>query len=497
MYKLSGLDAGFLYNETELCPQQVGTVQLMELPEGVDVDGFIVDVDGFIVALKQMLMERIHLVAYLTNRLVETPFLFDHPVWTTDTDFHIDNHVERREVPQPGRREQWEGVVAELHEQPFDRSKPLWRLVVLTGLEEGHIACYQAMHHACIDGLSGQIATELLMDRKPQPRVVERPPNDLFRPRPVSALDLTSLAVENLLKAWARQAAGVLDAFDSAVRVQRRAWAWEPGAGFGALADAAPDTRFNQSIGAERTYASGEVGLTPAKKIAMVTGCTLNDLFLALCGGGIRRYLERRGELPEASMIAGCPVSLRQPGDHSMSTQVTLMQVTLGTEHADPIRRLTAIAASSRTAKSVTADLAGFVDANPVGPWLPLLQQAFAKLGEGARVADSMPVPFNVLVSNVPGPRHELYSAGARMLTHYPVSIPAHGLGVNITLQSYNGTMFFAITACARTLPDAAVLRDDMLAEFAALQSILRAPTPEPRRTTVPAAVGNEPARAA
>lgn len=491
MHKLSGLDAGFLYTETELCPQQVATVQLLELPQGMNVLPFIE-------RLKKLLRSRAHLVPYLTNKLVDTPLFVDHPVWTTDANFNIDDHVEHLEVAAPGGRAQWEAAIAELHEQPFDRSRPMWRIVVLSGLEGGRIAYYFAMHHACIDGMSGQAAVELLMDETPVPREVDPVPENFFTPRSYSAFDLMSVATDNFIKAQARQFASLLDVFETGLRMQRRAL--EPSAGFGALAQQAPATRFNKSISGKRTYATGEIPLSSAKKIAKATGCTLNDLFLALCGGGVRRYLQRASELPEQALIAGCPVSLRQPGDKTMNNQVTLMQVTLATDQADPMRRLGAIAASAKTAKSVTADLAGVVDANPVGYGLPVVMQAMAAFGEATRAADSAPPPFNVLVSNVPGPRKTLYSAGARMLTHYPVSIAAHGIGVNITLQSYDGVMFFAITACAEALPDSAVLRDDMLQEFALFENTLwtrKAPTVKPQLATPPKVAGTEPARAA
>ena len=491
MQKLSGLDAAYLYAETRLCPHQVGTLQLFELPAGVGVDAFVD-------RLKRMLLARVHLVPYLTNRLVETPFLADHPVWTTASDFDIDDHIECYEVPAPGGRAQWEAAVAELHEQPFDRSRPMWRIVVLTGLEGGRIAYYFAMHHACIDGMSGQAAIELLTDDTPEPRTVDPVPENFFEPRPYSALDLASAAYDNFVKAQLRQFSSMLDVLDSSLRLQRRAL--EPSAGFGALAESAPRTRFNKSIGDKRTYATGEVPLGAAKKVAKATGCTLNDLFLALCGGGVRRYLQRSGELPEASMIAGCPVSLRRPGDKSMNNQVTLMQVTLATDQQDPMRRLGAISTSSRTAKAVVADLAGFVDADPVGLGMPFAMRSMAALGEATRAADNVPPAFNVLVSNVPGPKRTRFSAGARMLTHYPVSIAAHGIGVNITLQSYDDSMFFAITGCAEALPDSAVLRDEMLREFELLQDTLlrpKKPPSNPQPITPTRVVDKKPARAA
>jgi len=198
----------------------------------------------------------------------------------------------------------------------------------------------------------------------------------------------------------------------------------------------------------------------------------VNDVFLAVCGGALRRYLGRLGELPEQSMVAGCPVSLRKPGDTALNTQVSMMMVACATEEPDPVKRLLKTARSSSQAKGVIADMSGSYDTDVSLPGLPAIMTGILKMAESADIAglSGTPLACNVIVSNVPGPRETLYAVGGRMLTHYPVSIPAHSQAVNITVQSYTDQMYFAITGCAAALPDADTLRDDMLAEFVELK---------------------------
>lgn len=471
MYKLAGLDAGFLYNETPRAPQHIASIQVLELPDGVSTTQFMAD-------LKALLLERAHLIPYFTNKLQFVPFQLDHPVWVRDADFDIDRHVLHAEVASPGGREALEAKIAELHAQPLDRSKPLWELWVLTGLEGGRIAYYNRVHHACLDGVSGQAAVEAIMDPTPEVQKVA-PPAETFARRPASLDPLSMLtgALENLAKYQVRQASAVLGQLDTARRLWQRSI--DPSKGLGAIAEGAPVTRFNRAVQQERRFTTGELSLAEVRQIGKATGTSVNDVFLAVCGGALRRYFERRGELPARSMVAGCPVSLRKPGDTSPNNQVTMMMVSFGTDVADPVKRLLRVNQSSIQAKGVVSDLADSYDADVALPGMPGLLGAAARWFESSDLVSSVPprMPCNVVVSNVPGPREQLYSLGAKMLTHYPVSIPAHGQGVNITVQSYAGQLFFGITACAAALPDADVLRNDMLAAFAELKGkVLKAP---------------------
>lgn len=470
MYKLGALDAGFLYNETARAPQHIASVQILELPGEVDEVEFVANV-------KSLLMERIHLVPYFTNKLKFVPFNLDHPVWVKDQTFSIDNHVHSIEVPAPGDRAAMEQTIATLHEQRLDRSRPLWDFWVLTGLENGRVATYNRVHHACLDGMAGQAMIQTIMDITPEPRQVEpAAPDYLTLDDDQSFGQLLAGAAESFGKYQAKQPLAAFKAMETAARLYRRTY--DPSKGFGAAAAPAPATRFNRTVDRKRSYVTGELGLESVKNIGKVTQTKINDVFLAVCSGGLRRYFERTGELPGQALIAGCPVSLRQPGDTNSNNQVTMMMVSLATDESDAGERLQTITQSARTAKGLTQDVAPSFDAEVSIPGLPRALSTGARMLEMTR-APNLPgarPPCNVVVSNVPGPQMELYLCGARVLTHYPVSIPAHSQGVNITVQSYNGQLYFAVTACAKALPDAHLLRDDMLAAFQELKALYDLP---------------------
>jgi WS/DGAT/MGAT family acyltransferase len=308
-------------------------------------------------------------------------------------------------------------------------------------------------------------------------------------------VDLLVGALENFASYQIRCATRFADDVGTTARVLQRAI--NPDKGLGAAVESAPRTRFNRSVHRARTFATAELPLADVKRIAKVTGATINDVVLAVCSGGLRRYLMRHGELPAKSLIAGCPVSLRRPGDRSLNNQVTLMQVAFATDEPDPRLRLLKIVRSSRQAKGLVADMAASYDADLALPGLPAVMAGAARLMEMTNAADApaQDVPFNMIVSNVPGPREPLYSLGGRVLTHYPVSIAAHGQAVNVTVQSYADQLFLGITGCARALPDAQRFRDDLLDAHAELMDCVlgiaaavpageSAPKAAPRRET-------------
>lgn len=459
MNKLAGLDAGFLYLETPRSPTHIASVQMLEL------DGQ--DLDQFVHRVKQQFLSRLDLVPYFTRRLRDVPFGLDHPEWEDVEHFDINDHIHTYRVPAPGGRAQLEAAVAEVHARPLDRSKPLWDLWIFTGLEGGKAALYNRSHHACIDGVSGQLAVFGMMDTDANALPIDSLPEQFDRPtKRTSAASALVGAVENVLASMIRQSVASLGRTESMLRLSQRML--DPSRGLGPAWRGAPATRFNCAVSGERTYATGEVSLQTVKDLAVQTGGTVNDVFLAICGGGLRRYLTRHGELPAETLLAGCPVSLRKPGDQSLNNQVTMMAVPLATDVADPRDRVKAIARGANAAKSLIADAAEMFEFDPVAPGLPALMSGAIGLAERTGLV-GLPVqrvPFNVVVSNVPGPKQAHYLCGARVLTHYPVSIPAHSQAVNITVQSYDGRLFFAVTGCARALPDADRLRDDMLASL-------------------------------
>ena len=487
MEKLGAVDAAFLYSETDCMLNHIASIQKLRLPDGTDIPTFIGE-------FKALLMTRLHLIPYLTRKLQEVPVQLDHPFWVRDAGFNIHHHVTAVALPAPGTFAQFEAKIAELHAEPMDRNRPLWAIKVITGFEDGTIAYYNQVHHACLDGISGQTAITSMMDTTPVPRQEAVPDAFFDQPASVNLGETLLRSFENLLKYQLDLATRSLGTAESIIRVAQRAA--DPSKQFGALGEIAPRTPFNRAISRQRTYAAGEYSLNDIKAIGKNLDCKINDVFMSLVAGGLRRYLLRQDALPVTSLIAGCPVSLRQPGDTRLGNQVTMMKVNLATEYADPRIRLLAIRDSAKVAKEVTADMAAGFDAEVALPGLPAALRATSQLLEASRAGDVAPVAVNLVISNVPGPKETLYSNGAKVLTHYPVSIPAHGAGVNITVQSYVDGLYFAITGCAEALPDADCLRDDMLAAFVELKELVipyNISTLKPKQAAEPTTIENAP----
>lgn len=461
MDKLKILDASFLYAETANTPMHVAAVQLFELPKGRE--------DGFFESLRGYIGDRVHLIPFMTRRLKTTPLGMDHPVWVRDERFDIEYHVQRTRVPAPGTQSQLEQTVARLHETPLDRSRPLWQYWLIEGLESGHVAWYTKYHHACIDGMAGQAIIDILFADTPELPPVPVPPTAAEVKDP-GMLSLLWDATRNASSQPVRTARGLPGLARTAWSLGKRALGSD-GDGLGALGQRAPKTRFNVAVGPYRSFAFGSLSLAGLKAVGKPHGCKANDVFMAVCAGALRRYLSERGELPEKPLIAGAPVSMRQPDDKSMSNQVTMLLTSLGTHIEDPIERMCSIRESANVGKAVAADLsaAGGLDSLSI-PGLPTAFRGVMAMADRFRLGDFIPMPINAVISNVAGPRRPVFLNGARMLTHYPVSIAAHGTALNMTLQSYQDRMDFSITSCLDAVPDADLLRDAMFEAWEELQ---------------------------
>lgn len=444
----------------------IASVQIMELPKETSPQAFVL-------GLREFLTARLHLVPYLTNVPQWSSGILNRPRWIKTDSINIEDHVYEVPVPAPGGRAQIEQTVAQLHEQPLPRSRPLWDLAVLTGIGESQVAYYSRVHHACLDGVSAQASTAQLMDRADE---------DGSKKAAIPAVHGKRQSIaEHVLEFFADATKQMVnDVYLAPVRTRSIAKvtqrALHPAKRLGHTFTPAPRTMLNRTIDHSRTFAMGEIQLDDVRQIAKSTGTSINDIFLSICGGALRRYLVRHNACPEQSLIAGCPVSMRKPGDLSNDNQVALMRVSLETRQEDPLARLRAIHASSCAAKEVTAELYSLMTPTVTAPFIGPATAGMSQLM--GIIPDAEPLttpPINVLISNVPGPRESLFSNGAKMRTHYPVSIPAHGVGVNITVQSYVDHLYFGITACAKTLPDAGALRNDMLAEWQSIKAVLLA----------------------
>jgi diacylglycerol O-acyltransferase / wax synthase len=230
-----------------------------------------------------------------------------------------------------------------------------------------------------------------------------------------------------------------------------------------------PRTPFNAAISGHRVYATSSLPLADVKALAKSRGVTINDILLALCAGALRRYLAEHAALPEKPLTAGVPVSIRPIGDAKLNNQVFFTLSRLPTDVAEPLPRLAAAQTAGQEAKNLFSDMRDLVTTDISILGAPLVVTGLARLWVGARAYNVRPV-FNVIVSNVPGPRQTMYCVGTPATHYFPVSIPYHGCALNITMQSYLDHLDFGLVACSETVPDAQRIADYIAEDFAAMR---------------------------
>ena len=462
MQKLGGLDAMFLYAETDATPMHVGVLTYLEISEDQR--------EGWFDQFRSMLSNRLHLVPYMTSRLKRSPWNLDHPVWVRHRDFDIDQHLHRVPLEAPGSVKQIERTAAELYESRLDRSRPLWEMWVIEGLADGRLALLQKTHHACLDGASSVKAAELLFDFTQQPREVEEAPEDFWEQAPPARSDLWRSSISNVSNLFVENTARAGRAFRASLEVTSNLAQGR----FVAPPTTAPKTRLNGSIDHRRRFTNVPMSLSVLKRIAKAEGAKINDVVLLICGEGLKQYLGRYNETPRRSLIANCPVSRHAPDDKSIKNQVTAMNVDMATGISDLRERLAAIHESANGSKGTVA---AFGEAMPTDFALfgmPSLIQTASWVNQYGLAMDLAPAAIsNVVISNVPGFPVPLYIAGARLESQMPMSIVVHGAAVNFTVASYCDRMDLGITAATRRVPDVDNLRDDLLHAYDALASEL------------------------
>jgi WS/DGAT/MGAT family acyltransferase len=237
----------------------------------------------------------------------------------------------------------------------------------------------------------------------------------------------------------------------------------------------APRTPLNVAITNQRSYAARSLSLAEVKAMAKKTGTSLNDVVMAIFAGALKRYLADYDCRPDKPLIAGVPVSLREAGNTDANNQVSMMIVNLATTIADPIERLRAINTSANAGKKFQGSVKGAMPTDFPSLGVPWIMSGLVSLYGRSRLANRMPPIVNVAISNVPGPQFPLYFAGAKLADFFPVSIPGHGIALNMTVQSYNGLLEVGLTACRRAMPDVADLGNYVVEEHARLRGLIEA----------------------
>jgi diacylglycerol O-acyltransferase / wax synthase len=466
MERLSGLDASFLYIESSDQPLHVCSI--LELDTSSMPDGYTFD------RLRDDLAARIAAIPEFRAKLADSQLNLDYPVWVDDDGFDLDRHLLRIELPAPGGRRELAQICGHIASSPLDRDRPLWEMWVIDGIADtdpragGVLAVMTKVHHAAVDGVSGANLFAQLCSAAPDmppPEPVEGAggagPMQIaagglmrFASRPWQLANLLPTTVATVVKTLGRARNGLTMAAPFA----------------------APATRFNTSVTAERNVALAQLNLDDVKKVKDRFGVTINDVVMALCASTLRWFLSDHGELPERSLVAMVPVSVHDRSDRPGHNQLSGMFCSLETQISDPADRLRAIARSDAAAKNHSSAIS------------PTLLQDWAQLAARAvfggifkLVADSPlignPV-HNLIVSNVPGPQATLYFLGCEVEAMYPLGPLFHGCGLNITVMSLDGKLNVGVISCPDLVPDLWRLADDF---DVALEELLECKVPARR----------------
>ena len=488
MKQLTGLDASFLYMETDTTFAHVSTVYVYETP----AKNF--DPAAAVRAKYESLIGELE---PLRRRLVEVPFGMDHPYWISDPNFDLDYHVRALSLAAPGTKEQLGDQIARIVGRSMDRTRPLWETYVMTGLEDGSWALLTKMHHATIDGAAGQLVLQAMTDLTPDAPAPL--PGASWESEPIPAeADLVARAASNMMlnpyramETNARLAQGIAERSGwpkPAALPVTPATVSAPGADphQPPPTGPAPPTPWNKTISGHRRFAFAEASLENIKSLKNATGTTVNDIVLAICAGALREYLLLHDALPPEPLRAMVPVSIRTSKENDPWTnRVSSIFATLPTDCADPLERIARCHATMLEAKRqhelVPADV--LVDLNQFSS--PVLAAAGSRLASQLRLADHTQPMSNLVISNVPGARQPLYLRGARLRHQFPVSIVTDGLGLNITVVSYLDTFDFGFLVDRDLVPDVWDLANLHLAEitrlFEATGAEWAVPPPAPR----------------
>jgi diacylglycerol O-acyltransferase / wax synthase len=456
MERLSGLDASFLYLET---PKQHMHVAMAAVLDAADMPG------GYsFEKIQRLIASKVHLIPPLRRRLVDVPFGLHHPMWIDDPDFDIIHHVRRVACPAPGSEKEFGAMCGRITSTPLDRSRPLWELWVIEGLEGGKFAIVAKVHHSAVDGQTG--AGLLIHFFSLTPDAGEPPPPV---PIPQERIPTDGEMVEEALRERLRQPAAMWKlakkTFENVTNVVQ-AHRDHPDEAAGAIPLTAPRCAWNGSLTAKRNAAVARLPLSGIKEIKNAFGCTVNDVVLAITSGTLRRYLEQRGELPDTNLIGCCPISVAPTTKARGANHVSAMFTSLATAEPDPAARLRAIQESTRSAKQVHKAIGADMLQNWAEFAAPSTFNLAMRFYAGTKLAERHRPFHNLVISNVPGPPFPIYLAGAEVRAIYPLGPVMEGAGLNLTVMSYRGNVDFGFMVAADLVPDVWDMADSVRPAF-------------------------------
>lgn len=452
----------FLLAENRTMPLHVGALQLFEKPAGAGPD-YVREV-----------AERMRDVSDVSPLFLRRPYrsvkTAGQLAWQEDPRFDIDHHVRHSALIRPGRYRELFGLCGRLHSTPLPRDRPLWEVHVIEGLASNKFAVYLKMHHSLVDGIRGMRLLEASLSPDPADRewtpMWERPPVGRSKEEPVAPRGDPgpshgdSHRVGDAVSDVTGMPIAAARTLVSAVRRETSSLSW-----------GAPRTMINQTISGSRRFAADDWDIERLRAIADAGGASLNDVVLAMCSGALRAYMIEADALPRRSMVAMVPVGLKTKATSRTAdggNAIGTLMVRLATDTPDPAARLERIHHAMDTGKKTLSTMTP-TQVVAVAAWgqLPVMAPPLLGLQGVASPA------CNLIISNVPGPRKPLYMNGARLTGTYPLSLPMHGLGLNITCVSYDGQMSFGLTGCRRTVPHLQRLLTNLDDEVVALERAL------------------------
>jgi WS/DGAT/MGAT family acyltransferase len=467
--RLSAQDATFYYLETPEAPMNIGSVAVFE--GHISFRRFVENIES-----------KMHLIPRYRQRVVEAPFNIGRPTWEFDPDFDIRRHIIRMPLPAPGSEEQLRELAALLTRGQLDRSKPLWEVYFVEGLEGDRTALVSKIHHCLVDGVSGIELLTVMLDVSPDPPPIVRPAV-VPDPEPPSAATLFFDALFDSISESIDRAADfallLADALPGGGRAQMKKIEKGLGATLPYVRTPREKLPFNGDFSGERALAWAEVPFHEARAVRKAHGGTVNDVVLTILGGGLAHYARAHGETTEGRVARVlCPVNVRREGERStLGNRVSMLLVEVPLGVANSIERLKII--TERTAALKRDSIAEGVEAvaDMLGGLPPFVVTGLRALpGPPNTIA-------NMVCTNVPGPLIPLYSVGHRLIAHYPMVPIAWSMGIGCAVTSYDSSLYFGLMADKQAAPDADVLREGIELAWASLRSAVGlepvSPTPE------------------
>ncbi|MCU1600656.1 MAG: diacylglycerol O-acyltransferase [Frankiales bacterium] len=428
---VSPADAAFLLPETRDQPMHVGSLQLFVPPPGSDLHDLS--------EIYETALATTEIAPLFRKRLTRGFGTLGQWAWEADEAIDLEHHVRHSSLPKPGRMRELLALCSRLHGTLLDRQRPLWEMHLIEGLEDGRFAVYTKIHHALLDGVSGLRLLERSLSTDPSVGDTPMP----FAARPRGSRKAGGFDVGGLVSGGLHAALDVATLAPKAARLVEQGLRHEGAV----LPGQAPRSILNVPISGSRRFAGDAWELDRLRTVSKQAGATINDVVLAMSSAALRDYLLGLDALPDSSLVAMTPVSLRKD-DSAEGNAVGSILCSLGTHLTDPEERLLHIRDSTQRAKASLVGLSQLqITALSAGMMSPLVLNTYFG------VPKLVPPPFNLIISNVPGPRHPLFWNGARLDGMYPLSIPTSGQALNITCTSYDQQLQFGLTGCRRTLP--------------------------------------------